>query len=84
MITDDVKNLLECIAIYDRTDTLENKGKYFEVIQMDAQRIVKLLTKPAVINNEVAVCDHHWLGVGDWDGYAMEQCTKCNLFREAN
>ena len=45
---------------------------------------VKKLNEPAVINNEVAVCDHHWLGVGDWDGYAMEQCTKCNLFREAN
>lgn len=36
------------------------------------------------IEGENAVCEHHWLGVGYWDECAMEQCTKCNLFREAN
>ena len=40
----EIKDVLECIARYDDTDTLENKGKYFEVIQKDAQRLVKLFS----------------------------------------
>ena len=64
------------------TLVVENK----ESIHFAIDKILLLLdvSKGKGIEREPAVCDHHWLGVGYWDGYAMEQCTKCNLFREAN
>jgi len=63
--------------------------RLIEAIFDEFEADLKLLAATAVsksesIGREPAVCDHHWLGVADWDGYAMEQCTKCNLFREAN
>lgn len=36
---EEIKDLIECIAKFDSTETLENKGKYFEVIQKDATRL---------------------------------------------
>ena len=45
----EIKDLLECIAKFDNTETIEAKGRYFETIQKDAQRLVKLFAIPVVV-----------------------------------
>lgn len=37
-------DILQCISVYDKTASLEEKGKYFEVIQKDVQNLVKLFS----------------------------------------
>lgn len=38
------------------------------------------------IDNLKGLCidhdEHHWVSVGYWDSAIMEQCVKCNLYRE--
>lgn len=34
-------NILECISLFDDSETLENKGKYFETIQKDVRKLMK-------------------------------------------
>lgn len=38
---EEIKDILECIAIFDNNETLENKGRYFEIIQKDVQKVIK-------------------------------------------
>jgi len=35
-----LKDILKCIIKFDNTETLENKGRYFEVIQKDLRKIL--------------------------------------------
>ena len=85
MTEQDIKDLRAVRNYFGENDKTMFEHKAYAILD----RLVKKLNTPIVsksesIKREPAVCDHHWLGVGDWDGYAMEQCTKCNLFREAN
>ena len=41
----EIKDLLICISLFDKTETLKNKGKYFEVIQKDAERFLTIENK---------------------------------------
>lgn len=76
---DEIKDLLECIAKFDATETLEAKGRYFEVIQRDAQKLVKIFAIPVVSGNEVAACDnpHCDEGIVDRDYYGHPIFCHC-------
>lgn len=39
---EELNDILTCISIFDPSETLKNKGRYFEVIQKD---VIKLLAK---------------------------------------
>lgn len=36
----EIIDLLNCIFVYDKTDSLVNKGKYFDIIQKDVTKIL--------------------------------------------
>jgi len=44
IMTDEIKDIIECIIKFDKTETLKNKGKYFEVIQKDLTDEIKKIT----------------------------------------
>ena len=46
-IQKETKDILKCIAIFDQSETLKTKGKYFEVIQKDVKKLLKRIEKEA-------------------------------------
>lgn len=50
MNTEELKDIIECILMFDSTATDMQKARYFDIIQKDLKRVVKLLATPAVSN----------------------------------
>ena len=46
-LQEEIKDVLECIAIFDHNETLIKKGRYFEVIRKDAKKLLKRIEKEA-------------------------------------
>lgn len=46
-LQEEIKDVLECIAIFDPGETLKKKGRYFEVIRKDAEKLLKRIEKEA-------------------------------------
>ena len=46
-LMEEIKDVLECISKFDPSETLKNKGRYFEIIRKDAK---KLLYRMSSIN----------------------------------
>lgn len=40
-LQEEIKDVLECISRFDPGETLKNKGKYFEVIRKDANKLLE-------------------------------------------
>lgn len=71
---EELTDLLKCIAQFDKNETLKNKGKYFEIIQKDAKRLVKLLDLHDVIKS---VCDHRYHNINGRYMLYEGWCEKC-------
>ena len=44
-LLEEIKDVLECISKFDPSETLKNKGRYFEVIRKDANKLLKRMAK---------------------------------------
>ena len=40
-LLEEIKDVLECISKFDPDETLKNKGRYFEVIRKDVNKLLE-------------------------------------------
>ena len=60
---DDIKDIIQCIITFAENESIESKGKYFEIIQNDLKKLVNapkfLSLKEAIIFLETKYPDFY-------------------------
>jgi len=56
-MNEEINDIIECIIKFDDTETVEVKGRYFDVIQRDMRNAVKKCNKAAVSSSAFKVGD---------------------------
>lgn len=80
----EIKNVLECIVKFDKTETLEQKGKYFDVIQKAVERI--LMSNPTIlftdIYNHLKIIENYLRGEHDHETSETQKREDWELYQE--